>query len=532
MFSRGNKAKPPLVPEELDDWITSRSLTTDLKVNQKLLEEIFQGSFDIIFREFATPLKGAPRGLLVFVEGMVDKTWVQEDWLEAVSSPGLEAGKAVADPWRYLKDRLASIAEIREDELLEQLVKGVLAGEVLVLLDGQARGLLLGVQSGEGRSVSESTVEPVVRGPKQAFVESIKVNTVLLRRIIRSPSFKLQSRTLGKYTQTKVVVAYIKGLVEDDLVREVNSRLDRIDLDAVLDSGYLEELIQDAPWSPFPTVAHTERPDKVAANLLEGRVAIIVDGSPQALTVPTVFVELLQASEDYYQRYSMASYVRVSRFIGLNVALLLPSLYIALTTFHQEMLPTRLLISIAAQREGVPLPALLEALLMEMAFEMVREAGSRLPRTIGQTVSIVGALIIGEAAVTAGLVSGLMIVVVGITGIASFSIASYDMANSLRLLRFPLMLLAGFLGLFGVMAGLIALNIHLASLRSFGVPYLDPVAPLGINDLKDTVVRLPWWTMRQRPLSMPLQDFERQPPGRMPRPPQAAGRRNKDRDRR
>jgi spore germination protein KA len=261
----------------------------------------------------------------------------------------------------------------------------------------------------------------------------------------------------------------------------------------------LEEFIEDNPYSPFPQVLHTERSDRVAQCLLEGRVAIITDGTPIALVVPVDISDFLSSPEDNYQRYLIGSIIRLLRYAALLISFLLPSIYIAISSFHQEMIPTRLNISIAAYRQGVPLPILAEALLMEVVFELLREAGIRLPRSVGQAVSIVGALVIGQAAVQAGLVSPLVVIIVAFTGIASFASPNYNFGLSVRLIRFPLMLLAGSLGIFGILFGIIIISIHLAALRSFGQPYLSPLAPLSLNDVKQKIIRAPRWALDKRP---------------------------------
>ncbi|MDF2723570.1 MAG: GerA spore germination protein, partial [Paenibacillus sp.] len=251
--------------------------------------------------------------------------------------------------------------------------------------------------------------------------------------------------------------------------------------------------------SPFPTIYNTERPDVIAAELLEGKVAILVDGTPFVLVVPALFISFMHSAEDYYQRADISSLLRILRFIGLFISLLAPSLYIAITTFHQEMLPTQLLIGLSSQREGVPFPAFVEAVMMEIVFEVLREAGLRMPRAVGQAVSIVGTLVIGQAAVEAGIVSAAMVIVVSITAISSFIFPAVNMSIAIRMMRFPLMGLAGSLGLFGVFLGIIALLLHMCSLRSFGVPYMTPFAPYIQDDLKDTIIRAPLWLMRKRP---------------------------------
>lgn len=331
-----------------------------------------------------------------------------------------------------------------------------------------------------------------------------------LRRRLRTTQLRIEYQTVGRFTQTQIAVAYIKGIANPTVLTELRQRLDAIDIDGVLESGYLEELIQDRSFTPFPTIFNTERPDTIAGHLLEGHYAVLVDGTPFALVLPVTFFKFFLSSEDYYQRYDIITFIRGIRFLSFFVSLLLPSLYVAITTFQQEMLPTTLLISLAAQREGVPLPALLEALLMELTFEVIREAGVRMPRVIGPAISIVGALVLGQAAVQAGLVSGAMVIVVSFTAIANFVIPSISMAASVRLIRFGLMLLAGSFGLFGILAGLVPLLIHLVSLTSFGIPYFLPVAPLSLQNLKDVFVRVPWKAMRTRPQQLGVSNRTRQ----------------------
>jgi len=309
----------------------------------------------------------------------------------------------------------------------------------------------------------------------------------------------MKSMKIGSYTNTDVVIAYIEGLADHTLIEEVENRLQRIEIDSVLESGYIEELIEDNSYSPFPQLVNTERPDVAAANLLEGRVVILVDGTPFVLIAPISFFSLLQSPEDYYQRYMISSIIRILRFVFMVLSLLLPSLYVAVLTYHQEMVPTALLISVASSRESVPFPALVEALMMEVTFEALREAGVRLPKQVGAAVSIVGALVIGQAAVQAGLVSAPMVIVVAITGVSSFMVPHYTQGIALRMLRFPIILLAGTLGLLGVMLGVITIVVHLCTLRSFGIPYLTPIAPVKGRELKDALIRAPWWKMDTRP---------------------------------
>jgi len=412
---------------------------------------------------------------------------------------------------------LGLVLEVRE---LDRLLSLMLSGSSIVLLEGTDVAIAATTRGGEKRSVSEPSSQTVTRGPKEGFTEDIQTNVSLIRRRIKSKLVRVETRTIGRLTQTSVGLVYIQGIAKDSVVEEIRLRLSKIDVDSILESGYVEELIQDEAWTPFPTIQNSERPDAIAAGILEGQVAIIVDGSPFVLLAPVTFVKFLQASEDYYQRYDIATFLRIIRVVSFFISMLLPSMYIAITTFHQEMLPTPLLISLAAQREGVPFPAFIEALLMEITFEVLREAGVRMPRVIGPAISIVGALVLGQAAVQAGLVSAAMIIVVSFTAIANFVIPALNMAVAARLIRFAMMMLAATLGLFGIMTGVMILLIHLVGLRSFGVPYMTPLSPIRTANFKDFVVRAPWWKMNKRPVTIASRDNQkRQASGQKPRPP-------------
>jgi spore germination protein KA len=398
------------------------------------------------------------------------------------------------------------------------VVDAVLGGDAILLVDGVDHGVALSARSWPERAIEEPVSEANIRGPRDGFIETMRINTMLLRRRIRSPHMKMERIVVGRRTQTPVDLIYLKDVADPALVREVKSRIGRIDVDSMLDSGMLQEFIEDQPSSPFPLMMNTERPDRTAAGLLEGQVAIMVDGSPSALLLPVTFWHFMKASEDYYDRFWIGTLVLWHRFLFLMLSVLGPSLYVAITSFHQEMIPTTLLLSIAAAREGIPFPVLIEALMMEIFFEALREAGIRLPRQVGQAVSIVGALVIGEAAVRAGLASAPVVFIVAATGIASFTIPQFQLGVTFRFLRFPIMILAGTLGLFGIMVGLVAILVHLCAVRSFGVPYLTPVAPLDINGLKDVLIRAPLWLMGRRPPGMGTVNPHRQTQGLKPGP--------------
>lgn len=499
------------------------SLSRSLASNLRQVRNILGDSPDIVVREFNICVHPPLRAALVFVDGLAGKLWVHEHIMKSLMLDAPRTGIPEKSPpgpsLTEIKESLLTVADVKEEQDLQKMIHGVLSGDTALLADGFPAALVVSTRGWEARSISEPITEGAVRGPRDGFVETLQTNISLLRRRVKSPDLRFETMIAGRATRTDVAVAYIRGTVNEGVLAEVRRRLGRIDTDSILESGYIEEFIRDHPYTPFPLVEHSERPDKIAAALLEGRVAILVDGTPFVLMVPTVFLQLFQASEDYYITYHFATMIRWGRFMGFLFTLYLPSLYIAVTTIHHELLPTTLALALAGAREGVPYPALVEALLMEMTFEALREAGIRLPRPVGQAVSIVGALVIGDAAVRAGLVSPAMVIVVAFTGIASFSVPSYKLILTLRLLRFPMMTIAAVLGLPGVIMASVALLAHLVSLRSFGVPYLSPVAPYSRRDLKDTLIRAPWWAMRTRPESIGSPNPVRQDPGLRPAAP-------------
>lgn len=467
------------------------------QLNERLdwLNQQLATSSDLVVQPFAA----APDQLcaIIYFRGMIDQKTVQEEILGGILS--LDASEALQFRTQIFDLKQLSVVELEVIHDIHLGLTAILDGHVLLLVDGDQRMIDFPITSYQNRPIEEAPNEAVLRGPRESFIENIEINMTMIRRLLKTKSFKTEAMRIGKVTQTKVLIGYIEGICKQELIDEVKLRLSSIQIDSILGSSYLEEFIEDSPYSPFPQLQYTERPDVVAASLLEGRVVILVDGTPISLLAPVTLFMLLQTAEDYYQRYVAATWIRWIRYVFIFISLLLPSTYIAVTTFHPEMIPPSLLISIASSREVVPFPALIEAFMMEIAFEALREAAVRIPKAIGQAVSIIGALIIGTAAVEAGIVSAFMVIIVSLTGIASFIVPHYDLGLALRLLRFPIMILAGVFGLFGIACGLILIYLHLINLRSFGTPYLSPIAPLNTSDLKDVFWRAPWWKMNKRP---------------------------------
>jgi spore germination protein KA len=476
-------------------------LKVNLQENIQKVKKAFGNSSDVVVKEFF--IEEERQAGIFYTDGLVDTDILHES-LESIMIDRKEFKQE--DPvYRriniidFYKNYVVRTGEVKDVEDYETLYTAVLSGDTVFLVNGCSKGLIFSTRGWEQRAIEEPATQTVIRGPRESFMENLRTNTALIRRKIKSNNLWLETKVIGRETKTDVAIMYMNGIVNPKVVKEVHERLDRIDIDGIFESGNIEELIEDETYTPFPTIFNTERPDAVAASLLEGRVAIFVDGTPFVLLVPALFTQFFHASEDYYGRFDIATLVRVLRIICFFIALLGPSLYIAITTFHQEMLPTPLLISIAAQREGVPFPAFVEALMMEITFEILREAGVRMPRAVGPAISIVGALVLGQAAVEAGIVSPVMVIVVAITAISNFVFPSISMASAIRILRFILMALAASYGLYGIGVGLIAMVLHLCSLHSFGVPYMTPMAPFVLTDQKDTIFRLPLWGLFSRP---------------------------------
>lgn len=497
-------------------------LTADLHMNLRKISELTGNSSDIVMRFLQGGGSSGRDLVIVYVEGLVDMQVIHNDIMKMIMIEGeKESASAgpVPEPLQVFKKKILAVGKVVEIDTVNSLLAALFTGNTIILVDGSNQGLSASTAELKQRGVEEPTSQTVIRGPKEGFTEDLGVNIALLRRKIRSHNIWVIDRTIGNVTQTKVAVVYLNGVANDQVVKEVFRRLDGIQTDSILESGYIEEFIQDETFTPFPTVVNTERPDAVAGAVLEGRIAVLVDGTPFVLIVPVKFFDFFQSSEDYYQRFDISTFLRMMRYGAFIVSMLFPSIYIAVTTFHQEMLPTTLLITLAAQREGVPFPAFFEAVIMEITFEVLREAGVRMPRVIGPAISIVGALVLGQAAVQAGLVSAAMVIVVAFTAISNFVVPSFNIAIAARLIRFGFMMLAASFGFFGIMSGLIAMVIHLASLRSFGIPYLAPLAPFVSSNLKDIFVRVPWWAMFTRPRLISKKNKVRQGTDQKPSPP-------------
>lgn len=473
-------------------------LTASIEKNILLLNNILSNNETLKFRNFETEIGETLKCCIVFLDEMVSREVINENVLKPLMLSTKDIIINKNEILQFIINKLLISHDAHESKNVDELIGAILYGDSILFVDGVKGAILIDSKGWESRSVTEPSSEGVVRGPKEGFTESIKVNMSLIRRKVKNSELKFEFMIIGTKTKTKISICYLEGIANKKILTELKNRLNSIKIDGILDSGYIEELIKDNPLSPFKTIGNSERPDTVASKLLEGRIAILCDGSPFVLTVPFLFLEYFQSSEDYYNSFLYGTFNRLLRIAGFFITTSLPALYIALITFHQEMIPTPLFISIISAREGVPFPTMLEALVMLFTFEVIREAGVRIPSPIGEAVSIVGALVLGDAAVTAKVISAPIVIVVALTGISSFLLPK--MLAALILMRLFLLIPSSILGMYGYIFGIIFIFIHLASIESFGIPYMTNINSMNKYEIQDCTVRAPWWYMHYRPI--------------------------------
>ena len=485
---------------QLAAFTEGKNLTAKLSQNLSLIRKIYGNSFGLQIREFRVG-PGDNEAAMVFIEGMVDSASLEEKY--KILLVGITNKKEVptkAQPlFDFIRDKLIACSEVRDVTRVDEMFDQLLSGDTTLLLEGVDRALVFGTKGFKTRSIMESESETSIRGSRESFIESLTDNLSLIRRRIKVPQLWVELYRVGSLTRTQVALVYIKGLVGEEILEEFRTRISSIDTDSIIESGQLETFIEDNPYTFFPLLLRTERVDRTAAALLEGQAAVLTDGSSFALLAPATFFNMLNAPEDYFEKFPIGSFLRILRYTAFLMSIFLPSIYVAVINFHPELVPTQLLLRVAATREGIPFPVIVEMALMEATFEVLREAGIRLPAAIGPAISIVGALILGDAAIRAGIVSPPVVIVVALTAIASFAVPNFALGISGRMLRFGLLALGGIFGMFGIQIGAFLLIAHLCSLRSFGIPYMAPAAPMIVRDMKDFLVRIPNWAASTRP---------------------------------
>ncbi len=495
-------------------------IDADLATNLKRLKTVLRipQNKDFVLREFTISLGRPVRAALLFIDGMADKTII--DW--AILQPLMllaqlpeggdtpQPGIVPPDVFHLALNKLVPVNQVQQTDRLPDLVKGILMGSTGLLIDGSEQALVLETKGWEHRSVSEPKQEQVVRGPQEAFNETLRTNTAMIRRRLKTPALITEFFEVGRLSSTEVAMMYLDGITNRALVSEVRRRVKDIKADFIADSGTLEQFIEDSPHSLYPSVMSTERPDRVAAFLTEGHVALIVNNATYALVVPTTFIGLLQTAEDAYVRWPFGSFLRILRLTSYFVALLFPALYVAATTYHAETIPTDLAMAIAASRESVPFPVVVEVLLMIFSFELITEAATRVPSVIGPTIGIVGALVLGQAAVQAGIISPILIIIIAVTALAAFTVPNYSLSLTIRVMRYVYLLAGSTLGFYGIAVVYFADIARMTVQRSFGVPMLAPIAPMK-GSSGDVVLRPSIYTQEKRPAFTYPQERRRQP---------------------
>ena len=475
-----------------------RKISCHIKDNIAIMETYYRDCADIKKKQMMLGKNRDVEAYLIFIEVSVGSgTSSLGETLKFLNELGREEIKA------SLKENALGISDATYFSTVQEAVDGLLTGEAILFVDGFGKAIKIPDKGYPSKGISDSESEKVVRGSNEALCESVKLNAALIRKRIRSSKVKARQVKAGVRSNTSIYLMYIEDVVKPELLREIEGRLESFEIDGVLDSGVLEQLSEEKWYSPFPQFQTTERPDRAAMALLEGRVVVLSDNSPVGLILPTDYNSFIKTADDYYNRWEIASFERMIRYVSSFFALTLPGFYLAFTNFHTQILPTSLLLKFAEARAGVPFPAVVEILLMELSFELLREAGVRLPGVMGNTIGIVGGLIIGQSAVEAGLVSPIVVIVIAFTALCSFAIPNEEFATAFRLLKFLLIGLSAWLGYFGMLTGLLFILIHLSHLNSFGNPYLSPFVGADLNDYqdeRDVMWRLPLRFLWRRPV--------------------------------
>ncbi len=472
------------------------TLTKSLAENTKIFKKIFVNDGMFRIRHCENSKNNNIKCTTFFIDGMAEGTAVNESIIKPIVESEAEISEN-ADIIDEIYNKMLYAGEIKKSSDLKEIITSVIYGDTALIAESSESVLIINSKGWETRSVQEPENEKNLRGPREGFTESLLKNSSLIRRKIRTPDLKFKTVTVGTRTNTQICFCYLDSIVNRQALRTLEQRINNINIDGILDSNYIDELTKDNPWSPLKTAGVTERPDVVAGKLLEGRIAILVDGSPSVMTVPYLFIESVQVDDDYYINYYFSSISRILRVLSLMITIVVPALYVALVAFHKEMIPTNLALSISEARQGVPLPITVECLIMLLVFELLRESGLRMPSNVGTALSIVGAIVIGQAAVDAKFVSAPMVIVVALTGITGLMIPK--MKGAIILYRTFLVICASVLGMYGLIMGLCIIVAHTVSLTSCGVKYTAYLSSLRVQQMKDTYLRYPWWVMKTRP---------------------------------
>lgn len=450
----------------------SRKVSANLRENEKYLRSRLENCSDILIRPMRLGDKHKVDCLMVYIEVAVSNMMLDDSAL----------GKMINHFWdispediqEFVRHNSLGIADVKKLENLDESIDAMLAGNAVFFIDGYDKAMKISSKGYPSTGVMEAESEKVLRGSREGFSDSVKSNSALIRKRLRDTRLKVEEYKIGVRSHTLTQVLYMDDLVHEGLLEEVKERLEEFQIDGILDSGMLEQLTEDVWYSPFPQYQTTERPDRAVQEILKGKVVILCDNSPEALILPGNFSSFMESSEDWYHRFEMASFLRILRYLAVIMATVLPGLYLAVIRFHTQILPSALILSFAEAREGVPFSSVVELIFLELAFELIREAGVRVPGSLGNAIGIVGGLVIGQAAVEANLVSPIVVMIVALTALGSMTVPNEEFAAAFRLVKYGFLILGGYLGIYGIVLGVYLVIGHLAGLISFGIPYLVP----------------------------------------------------------
>ncbi|WP_099519588.1 spore germination protein [Paenibacillus sp. BIHB 4019] len=477
----------------------SDCISNDLQENMEKVQQLFSDTPDMVIRHL-TIKQSDKQALLIYIDGLNDKAAINDDVLRPLQQEMTVGIQEIA----------VTIGHLEHLYDWEHVELALFQGNSLLFINGSEHAYSLDTKGWPQRNIEDPQLESSLKGAHQGFLETGDLNIALIRRYIPHRGLKIKRLTVGQRGKTTVSILYIEDIANEKYISKLEQRIQQINVDAVINTGELCEFIEDNPFSLFPQLITTERPDTAASQLLQGRCAVVVDRSPNVLIAPVTFMSFFQNIDDYSSRWTIATFLRLLRMFAFFMAAFLPAFYISVVSYHFEIIPLKLLLTLGESRGQVPFPPFVEAILMEITLELLREAGIRLPAPVGQTVGIVGGIVIGQAVVQAGLISNVMVIVVAFTAISSFILPNYDMVAAVRLIRFILMILASMFGFVGLVIGFMTLIGHILALKSLGTAYGSPIGPVRLADLKDTIIRVPLWLMDKRPLSSAPKQSKRQ----------------------
>ncbi|EKO1913679.1 spore germination protein [Clostridium botulinum] len=471
----------------------------NLKENLDLINDRIGKNNIVVTKSLLIGNEEQLEGAIIYINGLASKDIIDRDVLHPLMLHIKENLKDKPNIMEYISKKYITMSNTKIEKDINNILSSLKRGQTALLLENSDEAIIIDTSSGDYRSISEPTNESSIRGSREGFIEKLETNTSIIKRRIRDENLVIENMVLGRRTQRDLAIIYIDNIVDKNVLQELKYKLSSIDVDSVSLMGYIQQYIENDTYSIFPQSRTTERPDIVEGNLMEGRIAVMLEGTPMVLLTPSIFIEFFQAIEDYTQRTIVSSFTRILRALSVIIVITFPSIYLTLIKFNAELIPIKFVNTIIQSRSNIPLTPFMEILSMEIIVEFLREGGLRLPPKVNQTLSVVGGIIIGQAAIKAGIVSSSTLLIIGISIIAAFLTPNYDMSLAVRFIRFPMLILSNYLGLLGLTAGFFFLLVHICSLESLGVPYFS----FHNEEYKDIFIRSPLWTMNKRPDSIP-----------------------------